>query len=354
MRRATHTYSRMVFPPSRSAPALAGAFAMVLVVAGCTRALPPAPVLQGGRASASPPVRQAAPPRSRTRPGTPRIVVVSEGDSLYSIARRHSIPLRELIEVNRIRAPFAIAPGRRLVLPTPRRHVVRAGDTVYGVSRRYGVDMTALVRINDIPPPYRITVGQALRLPGSGTARRKVRAAAAGPPEPAPVPGRRTRRSPPRPPAFPVPPPRTAAMFAWPLRGRILVGFGPRGGGLHNDGINIAARAGTPVRAAESGIVAYAGNELRGFGNLLLIRHAGNWMTAYAHSRVLLVRRGDRVRRGQTIARVGSTGNVTRPQLHFEIRKGDEAVNPTRLLVRAAMRSRATSVAVRAGRRDPG
>ena len=350
MRHLTHTYSPMVFPPSRTAPALAGAFAIVLMVAGCTRALPPAPVMEGARAAASPPLRQAAPPRPRTRPGTPRIVVVGEGDSLYSIARRHAVPLRELIEVNRIRAPFAIAPGRRLVLPTPRRHVVRAGDTVYGVSRRYGVDMTALVRINDIPPPYRITVGQALRLPGPGTARRKVQRAAAEPPgpaqgrKPAKAPGRRSEQ----------PPPRTAAMFAWPLRGRILVGFGPRGGGLHNDGINIAARAGTPVRAAGAGIVAYAGNELRGFGNLLLIRHAGNWMTAYAHSRVLLVRRGDRVRRGQTIARVGSTGNVTRPQLHFEIRKGDEAVNPTRFLVRVPPRGRATSAVVRAGRRGPG
>ena len=350
----------MVFAPSRSAPALAGAFAILLVVAGCTRALPPAPVMEGGRASASPPVRQALPPPSRTGKGTPRMVVVRQGESLYSIARRHNVPLRELIEINRIRAPFAIAPGRRLVLPTPRRHVVRAGDTVYSVSRRYGVDMTALVRINDIPPPYRITVGQALRLPGTGTVRRKLRPAAAGKPgpapgrEPTPVPGRRLTPPPPRPPAFPVPPPRTAAMFAWPLRGRILIGFGPRGGGLHNDGINIAAPAGTPVRAAESGIVAYAGNELRGFGNLLLIRHAGNWMTAYAHSRVLLVRRGDRVRRGQTIARVGSTGNVSRPQLHFEIRKGDEAVNPTRLLVGAAMGRRATSIASRAGRRGPG
>ena len=188
---------------------------MLLVVAGCTRALPPAPVIEGARASASPPVRQAALPRSRTRPGTPRIVVVKQGESLYSIARRHSIPLRELIEVNRIRAPFVVAPGRRLVLPTPRRHVVRAGDTVYGVSRRYGVDMTALVRINDIPPPYRITVGQALRLPGPGSVRRRVRRAAAGPPgpaagrKPAAVPGRRLKR-----PASPVPPPRTAATFA--------------------------------------------------------------------------------------------------------------------------------------------
>lgn len=353
MRRATHTYCRMVFAPSGSAPALAGAFAILLVVAGCTRALPPAPVMEGGRASASPPVRQALPPPSRTRKGTPRVVVVRQGESLYSIARRHNIPLRELIEVNRIRAPFAIAPGRRLVLPTPRRHVVRAGDTVYSVSRRYGVDMTALVRINDIPPPYRITVGQALRLPGPGTVRRKVQRAAAEPPEPpGPAPGRKPAKALER--RSEQPPPRTAAMFAWPLRGRILIGFGPRGGGLHNDGINIAAPAGTPVRAAESGIVAYAGNELRGFGNLLLIRHAGNWMTAYAHSRVLLVRRGDRVRRGQTIARVGSTGNVSRPQLHFEIRKGDEAVNPTRLLVGAAMGRRATSIASQAGRRGPG
>ena len=113
-----------------------------------------------------------------------------------------------------------------------------------------------------------------------------------------------------------------------------MTSFGPGKGGLHNDGINIAAPRGTPVRAAENGVVAYVGNELRGFGNLILVKHAGGWVTAYAHNEKLLVRRGDKVARGQAIAQVGSTGNVARPQLHFEIRKGARAVNPTKLLDR--------------------
>ena len=326
----------MMRQSTRSGSTLFLAFVILLVLAGCTRALPPAPVVEGARAMSSPSATGSVPSRS-----TLRTVVVRKGDSLYSIARRHRIPLRELIEVNRIRAPYAVAPGRRLKLPVPRRHTVRSGDTVYGISRRYGVDMMALARINGLPPPYRITPGRALRIPGAGGVRRRARVAAdttaKQPPPPgrkrARGPGKRSRRPPPHPPPLLArPPPRISGKFAWPLRGRILVKFGPRGGGVHNDGINIAARAGTPVRAAEDGIVAYAGNELRGFGNLLLIRHAGNWMSAYAHSRVVLVRRGDRVKRGQTIARVGSTGNVTRPQLHFELRKGDEAVNPARHL----------------------
>ncbi|MBM3542503.1 MAG: M23 family metallopeptidase, partial [Alphaproteobacteria bacterium] len=98
--------------------------------------------------------------------------------------------------------------------------------------------------------------------------------------------------------------------------------------GLRNDGINISAPRGTPVRAAEGGIVAYAGNELRGFGNLILVRHADGWVTAYAHTEDILVRRGERVERGQEIARVGRSGGVADPQLHFEIRKGGEPVDP--------------------------
>ena len=128
------------------------------------------------------------------------------------------------------------------------------------------------------------------------------------------------------------PPPRAGKTFLWPLRGRVIATYGEQGRGLHNDGINIAAPRGTPIRAAENGVVAYAGNEIRGFGNLLLIRHAGGYMTAYAHADTLLVKRGDTVHRGQTIARVGATGSVTEPQLHFEIREGSQPVDPQRFL----------------------
>jgi murein DD-endopeptidase MepM/ murein hydrolase activator NlpD len=124
---------------------------------------------------------------------------------------------------------------------------------------------------------------------------------------------------------------------------------------LRNDGINIAAREGMPIRAAESGVVAYAGNELQGFGNLLLVRHADDLMTAYAHASKILVKRGELVRRGQVVARVGRTGNVTRPQLHFEVRRRDKPVDPMRYLSRLAMgRSDGFSIAAfPAGRRGP-
>jgi murein DD-endopeptidase MepM/ murein hydrolase activator NlpD len=118
------------------------------------------------------------------------------------------------------------------------------------------------------------------------------------------------------------------ARFLWPVRGEVLSGFGPKDSGLHNDGINIAAPRGSVVRAAADGVVAYAGNELRGFGQTVLIKHADGWVTAYAHNETILVERGDRVQKGQVIARVGSTGDVTTPQLHFELRNGSRAVDP--------------------------
>jgi murein DD-endopeptidase MepM/ murein hydrolase activator NlpD len=135
-----------------------------------------------------------------------------------------------------------------------------------------------------------------------------------------------------RPDNVPSPPPRESSRFAWPLRGEIISDFGPQDGGLHNDGINIAARRGTPVSAAANGVVAYVGNELRGFGNLVLLKHTDGWITAYAHLDTILVQRGAQVRRGDRIGRVGSSGSVSRPQLHFETRRGSDAVNPRNVL----------------------
>jgi murein DD-endopeptidase MepM/ murein hydrolase activator NlpD len=122
--------------------------------------------------------------------------------------------------------------------------------------------------------------------------------------------------------------PRTSGRFEWPVMGRVISGYGPKPGGEHNDGINIAVPAGTPVRAAEDGTVVYADNELKGFGNLLLVRHKDRWMTAYAHLDRMAVKSGDKVKRGQTIGTVGATGTVDKPQLHFEVRRGTEALNP--------------------------
>jgi murein DD-endopeptidase MepM/ murein hydrolase activator NlpD len=120
--------------------------------------------------------------------------------------------------------------------------------------------------------------------------------------------------------------------FLWPVRGRIASAFGSKPNGTRNDGINIRAAEGTPVLAAENGVVVYAGTEIAGFGRMLLVSHADGFITAYAHNAKLLVDVGDRVDRGEKIAMVGSTGNVTSPQLHFEIRDGKKALDPVVLL----------------------
>jgi murein DD-endopeptidase MepM/ murein hydrolase activator NlpD len=112
------------------------------------------------------------------------------------------------------------------------------------------------------------------------------------------------------------------------VQGQVVGRYGPVAGGTQNDGLNIKAAEGTPVLAADSGTVAYVGNELRGYGNLILIKHADGWMTAYAHNAQILVTRGQKVQRGQVVARVGATGAVTEPQLHFEVRRGSRALDP--------------------------
>jgi murein DD-endopeptidase MepM/ murein hydrolase activator NlpD len=266
---------------------------------------------------------------------------VKRGETLYAISREKNIPIRSLIDANHLEPPYMLRSGQRLILPSARYHVVVAGDTVYSISRTYGVDMATLTATNHVPAPYNIKVGQRLQLPSQVNTQ----VAAAVNDEqtgPSGVPVRRpdnnyttTMRSP-VPAARPgsgvkaplPPPPVPAGSFIWPAQGRIISTYGAKEGGMHNDGINIAVPSGTPVHAAQSGVVAYAGNELKGYGNLLLVRHANGWMTAYAHNSKLLVKRGDTVARGQTISLAGSTGSVTSPQVHFELRKGAKAVDP--------------------------
>jgi murein DD-endopeptidase MepM/ murein hydrolase activator NlpD len=297
--------------------------------------LPPPPAQQAdARAVPSGSSRLAGP--------HPDHVTVRAGETLYAISRRYDVPVRSLIEANGLAPPYALAAGRRLAVPQVRLHMVQPGETLYSVSRLYGIDTTTLARSNALPPPYIVFVGQSLVLPTPVQEAEGVTAPPAAAPEPKPQAGEARPLPPPRiePAAGPgsrtelaaLPPPRAggaSGRFLWPVRGRLLTDYGAGVGGTRNDGINIAAPAGTIVLAAAAGTVAYAGNELRGYGNLILIKHANGWMTAYAHNSVLLVKRGEKVRRGQPIARIGATGAVTRPQLHFEVRHGAKALDPT-------------------------
>ena len=264
-------------------------------------------------------------------------VTAASGDTVYNIARRHRVSVRAVIEANNLTPPYRLRAGQRLVLPRPRAHLVKRGDTLYGISRRYRVGMYALARANGLAPPYTILVGQRLRLPGgSAPAKSEPKTAAAAPKAAKAAPPRTSAGLPAPvskpPPPIPAPPASTGKGFVWPVRGKVVSGFGPKAKGLHNDGVNISAPRGAPVRAAENGVIAYAGNELRGFGNLLLVKHDNGWITAYAHTQDLAVKRGERVKKGQVIAHIGSSGNVTTPQLHFELRRGKNAVDPVKYL----------------------
>ncbi len=237
-------------------------------------------------------------------------VTVLPGDTLAAIARRHDVTAQALIRANALTDPNRLYAGQQLQLPGPMRtHVVRRGETVKAIADSHGLTWRAVARANNLTPPYRLHVGQQLHLPPR-----------------APQVDQRTARA--------VIPPPLATDFDWPLSGPVLSGFGDKGGGLRNDGINIAAAAGSPIRAAEQGEVVYAGGDLKAFGNLVLIRHADGFISAYAHASRILVDRGARVRRGEIIAHVGQTGHVAEPQLHFELRMGDKAVDPVRYLPR--------------------
>jgi murein DD-endopeptidase MepM/ murein hydrolase activator NlpD len=251
-------------------------------------------------------------------------------------------------------------------------HVVAPGESLIGLSRRYGTTLETLARANGISPYTRVNVGDRIKVPGGrqpavhaarNVAPQPQRVATAAPmpqatrPQAAapqflrpqitqprtvsvdrsPEPTQSVRVvSPEMPKAVPSPEKAdtTVAMpsFRWPVQGRVIASFGSRPNGTQNDGINIAVPEGTQIKAADDGVVAYAGNELKGYGNLVLIRHANGYVSAYANASELLVKRGDTIRRGQIIAHSGQTGNVTSPQLHFEIRKGSTPVDPTKFL----------------------
>jgi murein DD-endopeptidase MepM/ murein hydrolase activator NlpD len=285
-------------------------------------------------------------------------VKVGRGDTVFALSRRHKVPMQAIIEANNLKAPFVLRIGQRIVLPRGRTHIVQKGDTLSEIADRYSVDTYQVAQINGLRPPFVIHIGQPLTLPGSGTSgvktvsvspnstltsrsKKAVKSAPqpapawSSPPKPASTVTANKSASIPKPVRVPTPPAKSGSGFIWPVKGKVISNFGAKPKGLKNDGVNIRAKRGTPVFAAENGVVAYAGNELRGFGNLLLIKHSGGWITAYAHNERLLVKRGQRLKRGQKIATVGSSGNVTSPQLHFEIRKGKTPRDPRRYLGKA-------------------
>lgn len=199
--------------------------------------------------------------------------------------------------------------------PTPQGtyHVVTPGETLFRIGKAYGLTYQELARANGIKDAAQIRVGQRIFIPG---ATHPLPVETITPAEPAPV--------------APVSPEPGFETFLWPVNGTINSGFGPRGSTFH-DGIDIAAPEGTPILAIEAGEVIYS-DQLRGYGNMVIVRHAGGIVSVYAHNEANLVREGQAVARGEVVARVGSTGRVSGPHLHFEIRRNNAAQDPLRYL----------------------
>jgi murein DD-endopeptidase MepM/ murein hydrolase activator NlpD len=289
--------------------------------------------------------------------------VVERSDTLYGIARMHGLTPQAIIAANNIKSPYELTTGQRLTIPGGGLAVV---STAPAVSRGTGAGVSPTSTISSqpapapssspkggvetasLPPPVskEILAPPVAKesLPPPAVAEKPTTPSLASPPPLARPSNEPSIETPAVPPSavktasvdhvgpLPKPPPRSSKEFAWPVKGKVVTNYGKSSKGVQNDGINIAAPKGATVSAAEHGVVAYVGSDLRGFGNLVLIKHADGWVTAYAHNDALLVKRGDKVKRGQAIAKLGSSGNVDSPQLHFEIRKDSRPVDPTKVL----------------------
>jgi len=305
-------------------------------------------------------------------------IIVGTSDTLDILARRYNVSTADILRANGYKGPRALSPGQQLIIP-PRQpvtaaapaaapvlappasrpassvHIVNRGDTLHNIARRNHVPVGELARANNLDTSAKLSIGMKLTVPGA-------KGAAAEPAPAAPVqqvagltPPATTRS------LTPAAPPQSARLaqsstqveekvaepavaakpaettsalpsFRWPVRGKVITGYGAKTNGKANDGINLAVPEGTPVKAAEDGVVAYSGSELKGYGNLILVRHSNGYVTAYAHASELLVKRGDTIKRGQVIAKSGQSGEVGSPQLHFEIRKGSSPVDPQQFL----------------------
>lgn len=336
--------------------------------------------------TASVPRSVAATPPSWSREGGTRIIV-GTSDTLEIISKRYNVPSSEIMRANGYNGPRMLSPGQQLIIPrretamqTPAPapvlssapatrsaaampanvHVVNNGETLSNLARRYHTTPAQIARANNLPVTSQLKIGTKIMVPGSS-------AVASSQPAPAPAPAPvAAAPAAPQIAAAPVSKPVVTAAaepqqkariatetkeieeaqspvkaadatnalptFRWPVRGRVITTYGAKTNGKQNDGINVAVPEGTPIKAAEDGVVAYSGNELKGYGNLILVRHSNGYVTAYAHASELMVKRGDTIKRGQIIAKSGQSGEVGSPQLHFEIRKGSSPVDPLQFL----------------------
>ena len=302
----------------------AAAAGLALLVAACgSRPDGPAPVMNGEAAAPAEPVQ----------------IEVRPGQTLSGIAHAYHVPMQLVAQANHLVPPYRLEVGRTLIIQQSNQAPAPLASPLAKLPPT--PEQTASTKPVEAVPLERTTLPPPGNPPSAPVASTQAASAASAPnTEPshpdvkpaATVPAPTATTEPPAATAMPSAPASDGGTFLWPVRGHVVAGYGMGRDGTHNDGINIVAPRGAAIEAAERGVVAYAGNELRGYGNLILVKHSNGWISAYAHCDSILVKRGDKVSRGQTIARVGSTGSVAEPQLHFELRHGNHAVDPREFL----------------------
>lgn len=307
-------------------------------------------------------------------------VIINSGDTLYSISKKNNVALRDLIEHNNLEPPYQVKIGDKIKIPSANYHESREGDTLYSISRMYDMKVNDLIALNNLKFPYSIYPGEKIKITNPKNLKKLDEKAsiqkvdnnaktdlknditnlqsATIKPQLININSKNPDLAKSNLPVykFPQKSPQGKAQdknavvnkpvdknafskisdknnnFYWPIRGEIISHFGPKSAGLYNDGINIKGKDGQPVLSTEDGIVAYVGNELKGYGNLVIIKHAGGWISAYAHLRDYVIKKGQKVSRGQKIGAVGNSGKVKSSQLYFSLRKGRDAVNPEKYL----------------------
>ena len=260
-------------------------------------------------------------------------ITVGKGDTLYSLSRKYEIPVNDLAVMNKLSAPFGLQVGQKLKVPKLENVQTRSATVVKKTEPQKSVkpkEEKPKVAAQNDKKVKTDSVKKTSQKPVEKKNEAQKKAQVQQKPQQKTEQKNTTNSNTQKTQAKIAP--RSSSKFSWPVSGKILSGYGPKNGGLVNDGINISAAMGTVVKAAENGVVAYAGNEVKGMGNLIIIQHSDGWMTVYAHLSSMDVKRGARVSVGQPIGKIGKTGKVDKPQLHFEIRKGTKSYNPTTYL----------------------
>lgn len=320
---------------------------VALLLGGCMVARKPAPVVQ----RAPDPVQKPLPAAAEARPGT---YVVRRGDTLYSIARAHGVDYRDLARWNNLNDPAAIEVGQELKVQDPALAPAPPAVTASGMEPAPG---HPVVKPYQAPPPVQgrpmgtdapgspavaesreptpsdaasvVNTPQAVKLPYSQAALARLQASRVEAPRvEAPAPADAAPAAPAERAQSPASDDPNAVAWGWPTKGKIIAGFNENGG---PKGVQIAGNLGQAIVASAPGRVVYTGSGLRGYGNLVIIKHNDTYLSAYAHNRSVLVKQGDTVARGQKIAEMGDS-DASRVMLHFEIRRNGKPVDPIKFL----------------------